>query len=123
MVFRLDDIGNDLAEAFFVEFQRFGDVIEDAQVIHDQAVGLFVAVGAVGARDGLQQGVVAHRFVEVHGLQDGRVEAGQQLGGDDQDLQRVVRVAEAVEQLFFGYRGRACRAGSARPPVLCQRRR
>jgi hypothetical protein len=65
-------------------------------------VGLFVAVGAVGARDGLQQGVVAHGFVEVHGLQDGRVEAGQQFGGDDEDLQRVVRVAVTVEQFFFG---------------------
>jgi hypothetical protein len=46
--------------------------------------------------------VVAHGFVDVHGLQDGRVEAGQQFGGDDEDLQRVVGVAVAVEQFFFG---------------------
>jgi hypothetical protein len=106
LVLELDDVGDDLAEAFFVEFERLGHVVEDAEVVDDQAVGLLVAVGAVGAGDGLQQGVVAHGLVEIHGLQDGRVEAGQQLGGDDEDLQRVVGVAEAVEQLSSASRSR-----------------
>jgi hypothetical protein len=35
-------------------------------------------------------------------LEDRGVEAGQQLGGHDQDLERVLRVAEAVEQLLLG---------------------
>lgn len=98
----VDDIRDDAAEACFVEFERLGNVVEDAEVIHDETVGLFIAVGAVGARDGLQQGVVAHGLVEIHGLQDGRVETCQQFGGDDDDLQRVVRVAVTVEQFFFG---------------------
>jgi hypothetical protein len=85
-------------DALLVELQRLGHVVEDAEVVHDQAVGLLVAVGAVRAADGLQQRVVPQRLVQVHRLQDGRVEARQQLGRDDEQLQRVVGVAEAVEQ-------------------------
>ncbi len=81
------------------------------------------AVGAVGARDGLQQGVVAHGLVEIQGLQDGRVEAGQQFGGDDQDLQRVVGVAVAVEQFFFGVAVALVGACSARLRAPCPRPR
>ena len=77
------------ADALLVELDRLGHVVEDAQVVDDQAVGLRLAVGAVGAADGLQQRVVAQRLVEVHRLQDRRVEAGEQLRGDDQDLQRI----------------------------------
>ena len=46
--------------------------------------------------------MVAQRLVEVHRLQDRRVEAGEQLRGDDQDLERVGGIAEAVEQLLLG---------------------
>lgn len=53
--FQVGDIRDDAAEAFFVEFERFGHVVEHAQVIHNQAMRLFVAVGAVDARDGLQR--------------------------------------------------------------------
>ena len=45
--------------------------------------------------------MITQRLVEIHGLQDRRIKAGEQLGGDNQDLQRVVGVAKAVEQLFF----------------------
>ena len=70
---------DDLLHAFLVELQRLGHVVEDAEVVHDQAVGLLLAVGAVRAADRLQQGVVPQRLVEIHRLQDRRVEAGQQL--------------------------------------------
>ena len=73
-----------------------------------------LGIGAVGAADRLQQGVVAQRLVEVHRLQDRRVEAGQQLGGDDEDLQRVVGVAEAVEQRLLLVLGRARSASATR---------
>ena len=109
LVLQLLDVGDDLLDALLVELQRLGHVVKDADVVHDQAVRLLVAIGAVGAADGLQQGVVLHRLVEVHRLQDRRVEAGQQLGGDDQELQRVVGVAEAVEQLLLGVPVAACR--------------
>ena len=92
----------DLLHRLLVEVQRLGHIVEDAEVVDDQAVRLLLAVGAVRAADGLEQGVVLQRLVEVHRLQDRRVEAGEQLGGDDQELQRVGRVAEAVEQLLLG---------------------
>ena len=31
----------------------------------------------------------------------GGVEAGEEFGGDNEDLQRVVGIAEAVKELFF----------------------
>ena len=67
-----------------------GDVVEDAEVVHDQAVGLS-RVQAVGAADGLQETVVAHGLVQVHGLEDRGVEAREELGGDDQELEGIQR--------------------------------
>jgi hypothetical protein len=46
----------------------------------------FVLVGAVHPGDRLQQRVIAHRLVEIHRVEHRRVEAGEQLLGDDQDL-------------------------------------
>ena len=46
--------------------------------------------------------MVAQRLVEIHGLQDRRVEAGEQFGGHNQNLQRVVGVTVAVEQPLLG---------------------
>ena len=93
-------IGDDLLHCLFIEIEGRGHVIEDAEVIHDQAVGL-AGINTVGAADGLQQVVILHRLVEVHHLQNRRIETGQQLGSDDQELKRVVRIAEAVEELFL----------------------
>ena len=39
---------------------------------------------------------------EVHDLQDGRVEAGEQFIGDDDELQGIGWVSEAVEELLLG---------------------
>ena len=64
-------------------------------------MGLRVSVGAVGAADRLEEGVVAERLVEVHRLEDRRVEARQQLGRDDEDLERIGRIAEAFEEFFL----------------------
>jgi hypothetical protein len=58
-----------------------------------------VLVGAVHPGDGLQQGVVAHRLVEIHGIEHGRVEAGEQFLGDDEDLGLLVELAEALADL------------------------
>jgi hypothetical protein len=90
-----------LSEPLLVELQRLGHVVEHAEVVDDEAVRLLVAVGAVGAADGLQQRVVAQRLVQVHRLQDRRVEARQQLGRDDEQLERVVGIAEAIEELLL----------------------
>ena len=96
----LDD-GVDLVA---VEGQRLFQLVEDADEIEHEAVRLhhllrLVLVGAVHPGDGLQQGVVAHRLVEIHGVEHGRVEAGEQLLGDDQDLRLLVELAEALADL------------------------
>src|SRR3712207_7115486 len=58
--------------------QSSGHIVEDADVVHDQTMGLLLTEGAVGATDGLQEVVVFHRLVEIHRLPDGRGEAGEQ---------------------------------------------
>ena len=96
------DVRDDLLHGLFIEVERARHVVEDADVIHDQTVGLFLAESPVGPADCLQEVVVLHRLVEIHHLEDGRVEAGQEFAGDDDELERVRRVAETVEQLFLG---------------------
>ena len=48
-----------------VERERLGDVVEDAEVVDDQAVGLVRRVDPVGAGDRLQEGVLLERLVQV----------------------------------------------------------
>ncbi len=96
----LDD-GVDLVA---VEGEGLLQLVEDADEIEDEAVGLhhllrLVLVGAIHPGDGLQQGVVAHRLVEIHGVEHGRVEAGEQFLGDDENLRLLVELAEALADL------------------------
>ncbi len=95
------DVADDAAEALLVELERLAAIVEHAEVVDDEAVGLLVAVGAVRAADGLEQRVVAQRLVQVHDLEDRRVEAREQLRGDDEQLQRIVGIAEAIKELLF----------------------
>ena len=91
-----------LPDGQVIELEGLGHIIKDSKVIDDQPVSLRVGVGAVGAADGLQEGVVPQRLVEIHRLQDRRVEAREQLCRDDQNLERVGGVAKPLEQLFLG---------------------
>ena len=57
-------------------------LVEDADEIEDETVGFhhlprFILVRAVHPGNGLEQGVVAHRLIEVHGVEQRRVKAGQ----------------------------------------------
>ena len=54
-------------------------------------------VKSIGAAHGLGQGLVADGFIQVHAVADGRVKAGEQLGGYYEDFQRVAGVAVALE--------------------------
>ena len=45
----LRDVRDDLRNPLFVELDRLGDVVEDAEVVDDQAMGLFLAVRSVGS--------------------------------------------------------------------------
>ena len=98
----LDD-GVDLVA---VEGQRLFQLVEDADEIEDEAVRLhhlrrLVLIGPVHARDGLEQRVVAHRLVEIHRVEDRRVEAGEQLLGDDQDLRPLADLGEVLADLLL----------------------
>ena len=46
--------------------------------------------------------MVAQGLVKILSLQDGRIEPREQLCSDDENLERIVRVAETVKELFFG---------------------
>ena len=65
LVLELLDVGDDLLDGLLVERQRLGDVVEDAEVVDDQAVGLVRRVDPVGAGDRLQERVLLERLVEV----------------------------------------------------------
>ena len=60
-------------------------VLEHAEVV-DYDATLFALVGSVGPGDGLQQGVVAKRFVEVHHLLDRSIESGQEHIAHDEEF-------------------------------------
>ena len=87
-------------DRLLVELERLSDVVEDAEVVDDETVRLARAlVGWCGRWPGA--GVVPQRLVEVHCLEIRCVETGEQLGSDDEDLERVAWVAEAVEELLL----------------------
>ena len=67
---------------------------------------LFILIGAVHPSDGLQQGVVAHGFVEIHRVEDRRVETGQQLLSHDEDLGVLAKLDKTLPDaplLLFVY--------------------
>jgi hypothetical protein len=45
--------------------------------------------------------MVAHRLVQIHGIQDRRIETGQQFLGDDEDFRKVTALDEIFADLFF----------------------
>ena len=61
-------------------------LLEQVFVVHDVAEILVFAVEPVGAADRLKQAVVLHRLVDVEVGAGRRVEAGEQLVHDDQQL-------------------------------------
>ena len=74
-------------------------LVGQAEIVHHQAAGL-VLEHPVDPGDGLHQPVAAHRLVHVHGVQAGRVEAGQPHVAHDDHLERVLRVLEPLGQFL-----------------------
>ena len=75
--------------------QRLAQALQHAVVVHDDAAVL-ARINAVGAGDGLHQGVRLHRLVDVERRQALHVEAGQPHRADDRDAERMLRVLEGV---------------------------
>ncbi len=100
------EVLDDRVDLVAVERQRLLQLVEDADEVEHEAVRLdhllpLVLVGPVHPRDRLQQRVVAHRLVEIHRVEDRRVEAGQQLLGDDQDLRVFADLGEVLADLLL----------------------
>ena len=74
---------------------------EQALIIDDEAELLFLPVlleQAVHARYRLQQIVLSQRLAHIEHRVSRRIEAGQQLGDDDENL-RVIRFLESIDDL------------------------
>ena len=87
------------AAALRVGGQGALEFMGQAQVIDDQTARL-VPEDPVDAGDGLHQPVGAHRLVHVHGVQAGRVEAGEPHVPHQHHLKGIGRVAEPLGQRF-----------------------
>ena len=96
-ILQLVDVGDDLVDRLLVEGERLGHVVEQPEVVDDEPVAL-ARRDPVGATDRLEERVVSQRAVEVHALEVRRVEPGEELGGDDDDLEGVGRIAEPIQQ-------------------------
>src|SRR5262245_29434115 len=84
-------IFDDGIDLIAVESERLFQFVEDTDKVDDKAVRLdelllFVLIRAVHSRDRLQQGVVTHRLVEIHGVENRRVKTGQELLRDNEDF-------------------------------------
>ena len=85
------------AAALGVGGQRLLELVGESEVVHHQPAGL-VAENPVDPGDGLHQPVAPHWLVHVHGVQAGRIEAGEPHVAHQHHPQRVVGVAEPVGQ-------------------------
>ena len=82
-----------------VDGEGFLQVSEYAHVVDNEAVVL-VGKHPVGSGDGLHQGVVAHRLVEVHRGGGRRVEPGEPHGTHEHEAKRIVGVFELGVEVF-----------------------
>ena len=73
----------------------------DADVVDDDSAG-FVFEDSVHAGDGLHQVVIGHRFIDVHRVAAGSVEARQPHVADDHDFQFVAGVLESLFESLLG---------------------
>ena len=80
--FQQVEVLDDGIHLFTVESECLFQLVEDADEVQNEAVWLhhlyrLVLVGTVHPSDRLQQRVVAHRLVEIHRIEHGRIEAGE----------------------------------------------
>ena len=88
------------AAALGVGGERPLQFVGEAQVVDHQPRRACPRKTPVDAGDGLHQAVPAHRLVDVHRVQAGRVEARQPHVPHQHDAQRVGGVTEAVRERF-----------------------
>ena len=105
-LFEQTDIFDDRVHFVAIERQRLLQLVEDTHEIEHEAVRLdhllpLVLVRPVHPRDRLQERVIAHRLVQIHGVEDRRVEPGQKLLRHDQNLWVFAKFCEVLANLLF----------------------
>src|SRR5262249_1069960 len=74
---------------------RFAQALEHAVVVHDHAAVL-ARINAIGASNGLHEGMRLHRLIDVEGGEALDVEASEPHGADNSNAERVLWVLESV---------------------------
>lgn len=70
------NVCDDLSCCLIVKVESLGNIIKNTDVVNDQAIAFVMAIDPIRPADRLQQGMILHRLVEVHNLEDWRIEAG-----------------------------------------------
>ena len=89
--------GFSAAAALGIGCQGAFQFMRQPQVVHHQSVRL-VPEHPIDPSDGLHQAVAAHGLVHIHGVQAGRVKAGQPHIAHQHQTQRVCVIAETFGQ-------------------------
>src|SRR3972149_10399929 len=87
-----------------VKGKGFFQFLKDTYKIQDKSMRLyhlpfFVFIRAIDAGDGLQEGMVTHRFIQIHGIEDRGVKAGEKLFCDDKDLRELTIFSKRLTNL------------------------
>ncbi len=104
--FEQADVSDNRLDLFAVESQRFFELVEEVYEVEHQTLGFdhspsLVLIRSVYPRNGLQQRVVPHGLVQVHGIEDRRIEAGEQLLGDDEDFRLHAESGKVLKDLLL----------------------
>src|SRR5262249_40871059 len=83
----------------------------------DETMRLGLSVRAIRPANRLEQGMVSQRLIEIHHLKDRCVKASEQLRGDNEDLQRIGRIAKPIEELLLSFTVAAVGPGDVLPAV------
>ena len=100
------EVLDDRIDLIAVEGECLFEFVEDADEIQHEAVRLhhlrrLVLVRPVHARYGLQQRVIAHRLIEIHRIEDRRVEPRKQLFRDDENFRPLADLGKALADLLL----------------------
>ena len=95
------DVLNYTLHGCLIKTQGFVIIVKDTYIIDNHSAFLMGLINAVGTTNCLKKSMVLHRFVEVHALENRSVESSQEFARNDDELERIERVAESVEKLVL----------------------
>src|SRR5690349_13443716 len=88
-----------LSLALRIRDERFPQLIGEPEIVDDEPTRL-IAEDAIDARDRLHEPVPPHGLINVHRVHAWGVEAREPHIAHDDDLERVVRIFEALGETF-----------------------